>query len=227
VRNLNQDTQKNYWDCICINSDFEWSTHVEKISIELKKRIGLLRRIKNRLPKNKMIMIAEAIFNSKVRFGIAVYLKPIFEEEDLKMKRLSKNTTVLQTLQNRMIRVILGLKIQNHINMQHVRENIRMMSINQMAVYHTIIECYNIVRNSASEQIKLKWTDISEKKPTLRSTTNSDLKVPGKPKSKCTGFTYSGAKLYNMLPKNIRETQNSSTFKTLTKKWIWTKIPSQ
>ena len=32
-------------------------------------------------------MIAEAIFNSKIRYGIALYLNPVFEEEDLKMKR--------------------------------------------------------------------------------------------------------------------------------------------
>ena len=73
-----------------INSDFEWSTHVEKISIELKKRIGLLRRIRNRIPKDKLIMIADAIFQSKVRYGISVYLKPVFDEEDLKMKRCQK-----------------------------------------------------------------------------------------------------------------------------------------
>ena len=34
-----------------VNSNFGWSTHVEKISIELKKRICLLKRIKNRIPK--------------------------------------------------------------------------------------------------------------------------------------------------------------------------------
>ena len=92
-------------------------------------------------------MIAEAIFNSKIRYGIAVYLKPVFEEEDLKMKRLSKNTMILQNLQNNVIRVVLGLKYENHINMKHVREKFRMMSVNQMAVYHPLVESYNIVKN--------------------------------------------------------------------------------
>ena len=73
-----------------VKSNFEWSTHVEKISIELKKRNGLLRRIKNRIPKYKLIMVADAIFKSRVRYGIAVYLKTVFDEEDLKLKKLSK-----------------------------------------------------------------------------------------------------------------------------------------
>ena len=33
-------------------------------------------------------MIAEGIFNSKIRYGVAVYLNPVFQEEDLKMEKL-------------------------------------------------------------------------------------------------------------------------------------------
>ena len=47
--------------------------------------------------------------------------------------------------------------------------------------------------------------------------------VPEKPKLKCMGFTYNGAKLLNMLPPQMRETKDSNTFKTL---MIWEKIPS-
>jgi hypothetical protein len=63
------------------------------------------------------------------------------------------------------------------------------------------------MRYSSSEQIHMKWTDISEKKYSLRSITNNDLKVPEKPKLKCLGFTYNEAKLFNMLPLQIREKQ--------------------
>ena len=46
-----------------------------------------------------------------------------------------------------------------------------------------------------------------------------------KPKLKCLGFTYNGAKLYNMLPLQMRE-KNPNTFKIMTKDWIWNNIPS-
>ena len=96
-----------------------------------------------------------------------------------------------------------------------------------MNIYHTLLESYNIMKNSASEQIQKKWTDNSEKVYSLRSIAKKDLKVPEKPVSKCVGFTYSGAKLFNKLPRNIREAENPSTFKNMTNKWIWTNIPSQ
>ena len=58
----------------------------------------------------------------------------------------------------------------------------------------------------SSEQIKMKLT-IIEKKYALKSSTNKDLKVLEKPKLKCMGFTYNGAKLFNMLPPQMRETK--------------------
>ena len=150
-----------------VNSDFDWSTHVEKTSVELKKMIGLLRRIRNSIPKEKLAVIAEAVFNGKIRYSIAVYLSPVFEEEDLKMKKLPRNTYLLQTLQNKMMRVIFGFKEHNHINMKNIREKFKIMSVNQMSIYHTILETYNILRNTASEQIQSKWID-TEKKYSLR-----------------------------------------------------------
>ena len=56
--------------------------------------------------------------------------------------------------------------------------------------------------------------------------TKGDLKVPERPKLKCLGFTYNGAKLFNMLPIQMRKTENPNTFKIMTKDWIWENIPS-
>ena len=53
-----------------------------------------------------------------------------------------------------MILVIHGLKIQNHINMKNVREKIKMMSVNQIAVFHTLLEAHNVMSHLSSEQIK-------------------------------------------------------------------------
>jgi hypothetical protein len=64
-----------------------------------------------------------------------------------------------------------------------------MMSVNQISVYPTLLKAYNIMRHSSSEQIQMKWTNIIEKKYSLRSITNKDLKFPEKPMLKCLGFT--------------------------------------
>ena len=73
-----------------INADFGWSTHIDQLSIELKKRVGLLRRIRKRVPKEKIVIIAEGFFNSLLRYGVAVFLKPIYDKEDLNMEKNPK-----------------------------------------------------------------------------------------------------------------------------------------
>ena len=77
-------------------------------------------------------MIAEAIFNSKIRYGIALYLNPVFDEEDLKRIFLSKNATAFQVLQNTMLRIILGLKMKQQANMQKVRQRMKIITANQI-----------------------------------------------------------------------------------------------
>ena len=68
--------------------------------------------------------------------------------------------------------------------------------------------------------------DNIERKYALRSSSNKGLKVPEKPKLKFLGFTYNGAKLFNMLPNQMKEIDNPNIFKNMTKDWIWKTIPS-
>ena len=65
--------------------------------------------------------------------------------------------------------------------MQILRKKLKMMSVNQMAVYHTLLEAFNVIRKSSSEQIKLKWSGKCETRYVLRSKTKNDLTIPEKP----------------------------------------------
>ena len=125
-----------------------------------------------------------------------------------------------------MLRTVFGYRKEQHVNMEHVRKKFKIMSVNQMAVYHTLLEAHNVVNNASSEKIGMKWDTGLEKKYALRSTDDGLLKVPNRPISKCTGFSYYGAKLYNLLPGSIRDTSKSATYKVLIKEWIWNNIPS-
>ena len=57
-----------------------------------------------------------------------------------------------------------------------------------------------------------------------RCAVNNDLFVPENPRKKCTGFSYFGPKLYNMVPKYIKEAKTMDDFKIKLKEWIWEKI---
>ena len=101
-----------------------------------------------------------------------------------------------------------------------------MFSVNQMAIYHSLLETFNIKRKSASDQIRMKWEDQQVNTYFFRSSSQNNLKIPEKPAKRCTGFTYSGAKLFNILPGEIKKCLNSNKFKSMIKNWIWQEIPS-
>ena len=62
-----------------VSSSLDWKTHVDKLIPVLKQRLGILRRIKHKIEPSKMKIIAESIFTSKIRYGLAVYGTPKFD----------------------------------------------------------------------------------------------------------------------------------------------------
>ena len=122
-----------------------------------------------------------------------------------------------------MVRVILGLNRANHVNMKEQRDKIKMLSVNQMAVYHTVMEAYNIITKNASDQLTKKLK-MHKGKHSERCAAINALFVPETPRKKCKDFSYFGPKLYNMVPKYIKEAKKTDDFKIKLKEWIWEKI---
>ena len=78
-----------------------------------------------------------------------------------------------------------------------------MMSVNQLSVYHTLIETYNIVYKASSEKNMRKIVNNCQEGYNLRSNTNNDLFVLPKTRANCQGFSCFAAKLFNKLPIKI------------------------
>ena len=136
-----------------INVPFQKCTHCEKLSVQLNQRVGLLRRMKQIIPVDKLLIIAQAILNSKIFYGSCVYLQPVFEKEELKTEYLSAEARKLQVIQNNMLRMIFGLKLEDKTNMTKLRNNIKIFSVNQMCCYQVLIEAFNIINNGSSDKI--------------------------------------------------------------------------
>ena len=98
-----------------------------------------------------------------------------------------------------------------------------MFSVNQMAVYHTVMEAYNITNKTASEKLQKKL-NMHEGRHSEQSAANKGRYVPEEPRKRCTGFSYIGPKIYNVIPKNIKEVKTTDDFKTKLKGWIWKNI---
>ena len=207
-----------------ISSDFNWNMHVDKLIIELNKRLAQMRRMKDKIPISKLLMIAEAIFQSKIRYGIALYLNPIFETEDLKSRKLTTEASKIQVIQNNMLRMVFGYRMIDKINMEELRTKIGMFSVNQLNCYHVLLEAFNVINYGSSETIQSKWMPKEQKHYSNRR--QHDVQVPRVNHVKSQGFTYHAAKFWNKLPENIKEITNPDIFKARIKNFIWQNIPS-
>ena len=124
-----------------------------------------------------------------------------------------------------MLRLVAGYERRDRMNMKELRERYNMMSVNQLACYHILMECRNILVNSASKQVKDKMMPEKQRNNfQLRSEKRGDLKILTNPKKSCKGFSYFGVKLWNMLPEVIRNEEKTPKFKAAIKPWIKTKI---
>ena len=64
--------------------------------------------------------------------------------------------------------------------MKEQRDKMKMLSMNQMAVYHTVMEAYNITNKNASDQLQKKLK-MHEGNHSERCAANNDLFVPENP----------------------------------------------
>ena len=92
-------------------------------------------------------------------------------------------------------------------------------------IHNSSDETVSTTRNTI---VKSKWENkkVNTCSMSFRSSTNYDVKIPETPSKKCTGFSYSGAKLFNILPGEIKKCLNSNKFKSMIRNWIWQEIPS-
>ena len=88
-------------------------------------------------------------------------MKPVFEEEELKTEYLPAETKQLQTVQNDMIRAICGYRRSQHVNMKKVRDKYKLMSVNQISLYHTILEVYNVINKSTTGGVRAHWVSMA------------------------------------------------------------------
>ena len=201
------------------SSAIDWKIHLDKLIAKLNQRLGILRRLKSKMPQDKLKIIGEAIFTSVARYGIAVYLKPRLHS-DAACEELNR----LQIVQNKMFRLLAGKKVKDKVRVEELARKFGLMSINQMASYHALMETYKIVHFNSSDKLREKLVPKSE--------LSKSLNVPLVKRVSCRGFSFYAARIWNELPADIRSQEKPhqsvtvdekrvGQFKAKIKKWIW------
>ena len=150
-------------------------------------------------------MAADAIFTSKLRYGIATYLRPKLKIEDEGNKTLKE----LTILQNEMLRVITGKKLSDHETIESLRRKTKTMSVNQICIYHIMLETYGIVNLKSSPLLEnMIRKRPSEKIETLRNA--KMLQIPVN-QGRNNAFDFYAASAWNQFQKWLIDTNIKQT----------------
>ena len=92
---------------------------------------------------------------------------------------------------------LLGRKtIIDKVSIESLAIKYGIMSVNELATYHYLMETYNIINHRSSENLQVKLMP--------KSAHSKSLRVPLVKKTSCRGFGYYTARLWNKLPAKIR-----------------------
>ena len=160
--------------------------------------------------------IADSLFNSLLRYGASLYGRPRTTAQEPISERIYR----LQMAQNRMIRMVTHTSLKERKPMTELRASLGMMSVNQIIIYHILLDTFNTLRFDSCPQLKQVLTeDVTSSGLCTRSRTRGDLNIVGYKKEKFKGITQHAASLWNSAPKSIREATQYSLFKKHAKQW--------
>ena len=99
-----------------LSADEGWEDHLKNEMNKLRRTLEVLRQLYYKVPREGLQPIAEGIFNSHLRYGIILTVKPRLSQEE----ETSKTLRELHILHNEMQRIILGLKIKDRIRNEDI-----------------------------------------------------------------------------------------------------------
>ena len=199
-----------------IAQNLKSKTHVKKTIPELRKRTGLLKRLSPYVPQEELPLLAEGLFNSKIRYALSVYGTCRTKDSD----PITKDMKSLQTAQNVMLRVITNTRRMDKKSIKELLQKTKMLSVNQMTAQHILVDTFKIMKHQIPEELHEKLTrDLSTTTMTTRRSTKAMLPSQQLIKKKC--FTTQAISLWNDLPEGLRSTEMSiQTFKAHVKKIV-------
>ena len=193
---------------VYIDNTLSWNIQIDKVCSKLNSKIALLRRISYFLTDEMKRLFYNAYIMSVLDYCCTVWSKGNITS----IKKISK-------IQGRVGRIILN-KPPRTSTTDTLRE-LGWMSFNERCEFHTGVLIYKACNNLAPAYISDILKFSSNETYNLRSASHNDITIPRyRTNYAKKSFCYTGAKVWNNIPIEIRNANSLSSFKTRYKKNI-------
>ena len=207
---------------VTIDEKHNWKEHfsgTKGLISALNKRTFSIRRIRNQLPKKEMIKVTQSLWMSKLRYGLQLCNQVRVKPEDPE----NQNMKAAQIAQNKMIRMLDGVTLKEHITSRSLLQKYNLPSVNQLAGEIKLMEAWKSVY---SPKYPFKMEDNQPNRQdtgrSIRPNTTKLWKDIAKTKAGRESMGIDCARLWNNAPLTITLAVNKTTAKMEIKKYCRT-----
>ena len=178
-----------------VSNDLKWSDHLSKLVVYLRQRLFTLRRIEQHVPLSLLKRVADGIFMSKLRYGIAIMWPVRMEESDPEPSAINGVKVVF----NDMLRLLNRVARKDRVSIKSMLSKLGWLSINQLVAEVRLKEVWKALNTESS----LSGLFEKVEGPTRASASNK-IKVGMNSQLRENSFVYPTVKLWNRAPDSVR-----------------------
>ena len=207
---------------VTIDEKHNWKEHFsgsDGLINALNKRTFIIRRIKNQLPKKNIMQIVQALWMSKLRYGLQLCNQVRVKASD----SLNSNMKAVQVAQNKMLRMLEGISLKEHITSISLLQKHNIPSVNQLAGEIKLIEAWKSI-NIPKYPFKMESFNPNKEQGErrMRPNTTKIWKDSARSKAASESISIDSAKLWNLAPKEVKDAQTLWSAKSAIKKYCKT-----
>ena len=197
-----------------VQDSMKWDKNTTEMVSALNSRLFQIRRIKNHIPKSQLRKVIHSLWFSKVRYGMSIWSSPRTEESET----INSNMKKIQLAQNRLLRMLEGVRIKDRISISSMLEKHNFPSINQLSAEVKLTETWKAmnIEKYPTKMVPGKQIENNLTRA-LRPTSTRELKDNAKSRLGEQSFCINAGKIWNNAPSNIKEAKTLSLAKKLIK----------
>lgn len=189
-----------------IDQNLKWDVHIAALRKKLSPKLGLLSRLRHKLPQEAMLQLYFPLIQSHIDYGLTCWghCNQTFLNQ-------------LQTIQNRAIHYITSdfTSSSSTLLAQH-----SILNIDQRKTYLTNVLTYKSLNNLTPHYLSDKFTRFQDIRSYSTSNNNRMVLPRARTNYSRNTFAFNGARSWNNLPNSIISVKSLALFKKMTKEHI-------
>ena len=192
---------------ITFGKRLSWKQHIQRLEPELRKRIGLLKRLRMKLPCIVVRRMVDPLFNSKLRYAMELTTDVLSQED----KSLQK----LHALHRGAMKAVLGIGRDKHPSDSELYSRTGQVSVRQMALEATASLAWKYMKDWQKNPLTKSRIEEHFSGRQTRQATKRDFP----PQSTQGSLLSHVVEVWESLPEMIKTEESFETVKVKIKTW--------